>query len=135
MSGYCYLIVFTNGTVKGGKSANHKRRLVQHAGDAGKYGLKVKRYLVTAEHQDYHDTEKRLLHHLRQYSGYYRGEYFQDICEDNAVMVLCSLGHKVDDSKYDLPEEPQDKLDNLTRMVRLMPHRQIAALTNCKVIH
>ena len=114
------MIVFTNGTIKGGKSGNHKRRLIQHAGDAGKYGLKVRRYLVTTDHEGYHDTEKRLLRHLAQYSGYRRGEYFQDICEDNAVMAIYSLGLKVDDTAYELPE---DKLSMLTKMVRLMPHR------------
>src|SRR3989304_8821238 len=104
MKGYCYLIVFNNGTIKGGKSANHERRLIQHAGDAGKYGLKVKRYLVTAEHQDYHETERKLLMHLSQYAGYRRGEYFQDICEDNAVMILNSLGFKTDDSEFSIPD-------------------------------
>lgn len=116
--GYCYLVIFTNGVVKGGKSSNHKRRLQDHVRDAGKFGLKVKRYLVTSDHENYHESEVKLLRHLAQYSGYRRGEYFQDICQDNAVMALCSLGFKTDDSEFSIPESRQEQLALLQRLTR-----------------
>jgi hypothetical protein len=116
--GYCYLIIFDNGTVKGGKSANHERRLRQHAGDAGKYGLKVSRYLVTADHVDYHESEKRLLQHLGSFSGYRRGEYFQDLSTDNAITAIHCLGHKVTDSEFDIPEDYEANMRQLTKLVR-----------------
>ena len=112
------MIVFTNGTVKGGKSSNHKARLIQHAGDAKKYGLKVKRYAVTQDHDDYHSSEIKLLRHLGQYAAYRRGEYFQDICEDNAVMALNSLGLKTDDSEFSIPDTAAERMNLLQALVK-----------------
>jgi predicted transcriptional regulator len=94
-SGFCYVVVFSNGFIKGGKSGDIFKRYKTHKATATALGISVKRAFYTEPHSEYHSNEKRLLSALSAVSEERVGEFFRGTSEDSAIEVLCSLGLEI----------------------------------------
>ncbi|BBL77396.1 helix-turn-helix domain-containing protein [Methylomagnum ishizawai] len=92
-TGYCYVVLFSNGFVKGGKSRDVFKRCKTHKATAAALGLSVKGAFYTEPHGDYHASEKRLLSALAEASERRVGEFFRGVEEAAALEALDSLGH------------------------------------------
>lgn len=55
--GHIYLVEFSDGTVKAGKSINPQSRMSQHYGESIRYGLEPTRVWVSPEHKNYSENE------------------------------------------------------------------------------
>ncbi|BBL77418.1 hypothetical protein [Methylomagnum ishizawai] len=93
--GYCYVVLFSNGFAKGGKSKDIFRRYKAHKANSAAYGISVRRTFYTAPHFAYDDTEKRLLAALSEVAEGRVGEYFQGVTEDAALKAISALGFEV----------------------------------------
>lgn len=91
--GYCYIVLFSNSFVKGGKSRDFFKRYKTHKTTAAALGLSIKGAFYTQPHGDYHANEKRLLLALAEASQHRVGEFFRGVDETTAVEALSSLGH------------------------------------------
>jgi hypothetical protein len=91
-TGYCYVVLFSNGFVKGGKSRDVFKRYRTHKATAAALGMSVKGAFYTEPHQDYHASEKQLLSALSAASESRVGEFFRGVPEESAVEALDSLG-------------------------------------------
>ncbi len=91
-TGYCYVVLFSNGFVKGGKSRDVFKRYKTHKATAAALGISVKGAFYTEPHEDYHANEKRLLSTLSMVSESRVGEFFRGVAEKSAVEALNSLG-------------------------------------------
>ena len=91
-SGYCYIILFSNGFIKGGKSGDIFKRYKTHKATATALGISVKKTFYTEPHPAYHANEKRLLLALSAASEECVGEFFRGATEDSAIEALSSLG-------------------------------------------
>ncbi len=93
--GYCYIILFSNGFIKGGKSRDILTRYKTHKAAAIGLGISVKRTFYTEPHSAYHTNEKRLLATLSLLSEERVGEFFRGVTEASAVEALISLGLEI----------------------------------------
>jgi CRP-like cAMP-binding protein len=91
-SGFCYIVIFSNGFIKGGKSGDIFKRYKVHKTTAVALGISVKQTFYTEPHSAYHANEKRLLSALAAVSEERVGEFFRGATEDSAIEALCSLG-------------------------------------------
>jgi hypothetical protein len=91
-SGYCYIILFSNGLIKGGKSGDIFKRYKTHKATAIALGISVKSTFYTESHLAYHANEKRLLSALSAVSEERVGEFFRGVTEASAIEALNSLG-------------------------------------------
>ena len=91
-TGCCYVILFSNGFVKGGKSRDILKRYKTHKATATALGISVKEAFYTEPHGDYHANEKRLLSALATVSESRVGEFFRGIPKESAIKALDSLG-------------------------------------------
>jgi DNA-binding MarR family transcriptional regulator len=92
-TGYCYIVLFSNGFVKGGKSRDVLKRCKTHRATAAALGLSVKGAFYTEPHGDYHANEKRLLSALAEVSENRVGEFFRGVEKTAALEALGSLGY------------------------------------------
>lgn len=92
-TGYCYIVLFSNGFVKGGKSRDVFKRYKTHKATAAALGLSVKSAFYTGPHGDYHASEKRLLSALAEASEHRVGEFFRGVEAAAALEALDSLGY------------------------------------------
>jgi predicted transcriptional regulator len=91
--GCCYIVLFSNGFVKGGKSRDFFKRYKTHKAMAAALGLSVKGAFYTEPHGDYHANERQLLFALAKAAESWVGEFFRGIEEAAAIQALKSLGH------------------------------------------
>jgi len=93
--GCCYVIIFSNGFIKGGKSGDFGKRYKAHKARSASLGISVKKAFYTEPHAAYHSNEKRLLSALSAVSEARIGEFFCGVAEDLAVQALNSLGLEI----------------------------------------
>ena len=93
--GFCYIVLFSNGFVKGGKTKDIFKRYKTHKATAIALGISVKKAFYTEFHPDYHANEKRLLSALSAASKERVGEFFRGVTEISAVQALNSLGFRI----------------------------------------
>ena len=91
-SGFCYVVLYSNGFIKGGKSRDVFKRYKTHKATATALGISVKKAFYTEPHPTYHANEKRLLSALAAASEERVGEFFRGATEDSAIEALISLG-------------------------------------------
>jgi CRP-like cAMP-binding protein len=94
-SGCCYIILFSNGFIKGGKSGDIGKRYKAHKARAAALGISVKKAFYTEPHPAYHANEKRLLSALSAVSEARVGEFFRGVTEASAIEALASLGLEI----------------------------------------
>ncbi len=97
--GYCYLVIYSNGTIKGGKTQDIIGRMNTHEKHGQKLGIYVDQIFVTSPHVKYHETEVNLLALLSENCTKRIGEYFQGVDINYSLQALSSLGFSV--SNYD----------------------------------
>jgi hypothetical protein len=91
--GYLYVVEFSDGTVKVGKTSNQpKKRIGQHKSAASSFGLSMARSWESERHDRHSDTEAALLAALRgQLPSRNGGEFFQggfEIAVDAAAKII-----------------------------------------------
>jgi hypothetical protein len=87
--GYLYVLLFDNGTVKLGCSANPGRRIESHRGNAEGFGIEALRVWISPLHDDYIRTEKELIAQAEMLGGkQIRKEYFAGV--DFAAVVTAA---------------------------------------------
>jgi hypothetical protein len=94
-SGFCYIILFSNGFTKGGKSRDIFKRYKTHKATATALGISVKKAFYTEPHATYHANEKLLLSALSTASEEHVGEFFRGATEASAIEALSSLGLRI----------------------------------------
>jgi hypothetical protein len=78
-TGHVYVIEFSDGTVKVGKSARPKARVNQHASTAACFGITIIRQWISNEHVGCDSTERRMIESLRaEFASRNGGEFFVD---------------------------------------------------------
>lgn len=96
--GFCYVIIFSNGTVKAGKTENLLKRFSQHKSSGIRFGASIDWVLHSVRHADYDNTEKSILSEMANISTRITGEYFSgiplekclEIAEETGVSFCCS---------------------------------------------
>ena len=79
-AGYVYVIAFSNGTVKVGKTQNTVQRLYAHKSDARKFGLTITDEWVSPLHAEWHSNELKLKYIAASLAGVPMGrEYFSNV--------------------------------------------------------
>ena len=91
-TGYCDIVLYSNGFVKGGKSRDILKRYKAHRATAAALGISARGAFHTEPHEDYHANEKRLLSALGAVSESRVGEFFRGIDRESAIEILDSLG-------------------------------------------
>ena len=109
-SGCCYIILFSNGLIKGGKSGDIFKRYKTHKATAIALGISVKRAFYTEPHPAYHANEKRLLSALSAASEARVGEFFRGATEASAIEALRSLGLDISSIEEGIFGMPQNGL-------------------------
>jgi len=105
-SGVCYIVLFSNGFVKGGKTQDILKRYKIHKSTAAALGISVKRTFYTEPHPAYHSNEKRLLSALSEISEEHIGEFFRGLTEASAIEALAALGfgtHSIEECIFGIP--------------------------------
>lgn len=75
--GHIYLIEFSDGTVKAGKSINPRSRMNQHYGESIRYDISMSRVWVSPEHKNYAENEVTAMEACAQHGEISGGrEYF-----------------------------------------------------------
>ena len=97
--GYCYIVIYSTGTVKGGKTTNIKHRIYTHKKDGLRHGIHVEHVFVTSPHDTYHETEEKLLAILSEKCTGRIGEYFQGIDIKYSIQAINMLGLSI--NKYE----------------------------------
>lgn len=93
--GYCYLILFSDGVIKGGSTIDPYRRFMQHRADAEKSGKTVERVAITNQHKAYKQTESKILKGLLIACKDSTGEYFKGVSFSEAAEVAESCNHSL----------------------------------------
>jgi hypothetical protein len=89
--GYLYAIEFDTGVVKVGQTVNPRRRLGEHAREAGAFGTVITDYWISEPHAHYLDNETALISFCRDRAPVVRREYFHGIPIDDAVDFALGL--------------------------------------------
>lgn len=77
--GYIYVVQFSSGVVKPGKTRNPDWRMGQHARLAEFHGAPIVRSWVSGKHLGISQTERRLLKFCEETGTCLSGEYFADV--------------------------------------------------------
>jgi hypothetical protein len=78
--GYVYVVAFSDGTVKVGRSADATRRLKDHKATARSFGLEITSEWVSPQHRDWKENELELMRLARELGGRQNnGEYFAGV--------------------------------------------------------
>ena len=59
--GYVYVLEFSTGIVKVGKTRNPRARIATHIEDARKFGASIKCLWLSVQHENYSDNERAVL--------------------------------------------------------------------------
>lgn len=90
--GYVYVIEFSNGVIKVGRTQNPEGRLSAHRGNARKFGAQVTNSWVSPLHEDWRENEHRLIGIAWALGGEVRGEeYFTGAAFDAMVRGASAL--------------------------------------------
>jgi hypothetical protein len=90
--GYLYVLEFTMGVVKVGKTNHPQMRALQHARDVGRFAGSIQRWWLSDIHLDYHATERELIQAAAQAGRQLTAdEYFADCSFDAMVSVARRL--------------------------------------------
>lgn len=85
VDGYIYVIGFSTGTVKAGRTNNPRGRITSHLIDAEKFGATISNLWLSTRHANYRSNERELLALLGSPS--HGNEYFTDIDFKGAVRL------------------------------------------------
>ena len=77
--GFCYVVFFSNGVAKAGKTTNLLARTKKHESDAHKFGNSIDSILFTEQINDFDQIEVRMLSALKKIATSNRGEYLHGI--------------------------------------------------------
>lgn len=89
--GYLYIIEFSTGLLKVGKTRNPAKRLDQHRHHAEAFGLSITRYWVSEAHDNYGENELRLISDMHEIGGVSNlVEYFSGVTLEEAVSTTAS---------------------------------------------
>lgn len=91
VDGYVYVIKFTTGTVKVGRTASPRDRFDSHANDAAKFGAQISDAWLSPRHRSFSSNERLLIEHVAADSSPYRAEYFPDADFARAVAFVQTL--------------------------------------------
>lgn len=87
-AGFCYLIEFSDGTLKAGKTIDLLVRYRQHKIDAESSGKEVSRIAHSEQHEAYGVTEQRIIDLLSSMGDRVKDEYFSGIPFELAVKTI-----------------------------------------------
>jgi len=90
--GFCYIIEFSNGVIKPGKTIDLLARFNQHKAWAQKQGADALQIAFTDQHADYGKTEKLMLSSLIKNAESNKGEYLQGISFQECIRIIGDLG-------------------------------------------
>lgn len=90
--GYVYVIEFSTGLVKVGKTSDPAKRLETHRGNGAAFGADITRYWVSAAHDNFDSNETLLIQAMRDLGGTSnRAEYFTGVSMEESVAAAKSL--------------------------------------------
>jgi predicted GIY-YIG superfamily endonuclease len=110
--GHLYVIEFSTGVIKVGRSVNPATRLKEHTREAGRYGVTVLNAWASAEHEGIVQSERQLVDYARTQGTeaggyeYFKGASFDAIKEyaesidHNACADLATKERKVLDPEF-----------------------------------
>lgn len=84
IDGYIYIIRFSTGVVKAGKSSNPRGRIGAHLNDAQKFNAEIDQLWLSVRHRNYSENEKMLLSRMGDPSHgfeYFSGMSFEEVVE------------------------------------------------------
>ncbi|BDQ19714.1 hypothetical protein RQN9TF_10910 [Rhodococcus qingshengii] len=84
IDGYIYIIRFSTGVVKAGKSSNPRGRISAHLNDAQKFNAEIDQLWLSVRHRNYSENEKMLLTRMGDPSHgfeYFSGMSFEEVVE------------------------------------------------------
>lgn len=104
LDGYIYVIEFSTGTLKAGRSNNPRGRVKTHLEHARKFGATISRLWLSVPHANYKENEAILLQELGEPS--FGAEYFASTGFDDAVAIAESalFFHVLTDSEREALE-------------------------------
>ena len=106
ITGYCYVVEFSNGRIKAGITGNISTRLKTHKSFALASGIVATRFAHTARHANYIENEKNLIAKLEKIGGVAHGrEFFEDVDFEYAAQCLRELECKGVEKRTLLPLE------------------------------
>ena len=90
--GFCYIIEFSNGVIKPGKTIDLLARFNQHKAWAQKQGTDVLQIAFTDQHDDYGKTESLMQSSLIKKAESTKGEDLQGISFQECIGIVGDLG-------------------------------------------
>ena len=88
-AGFCYVIAFSDGVIKAGRTNDLFSRYESHRVDAKNRGISIDAIAFTSQHESYKDTEALMLEQLVDVcESRIRKEYFTGISFDDAAKEL-----------------------------------------------
>ena len=88
-AGFCYVIAFSDGVIKAGRTNDLFSRYESHRVDAKNRGISIDAIAFTSQHESYKDTEALMLERLVDVcESRIRKEYFTGISFDDAAKEL-----------------------------------------------
>lgn len=87
-AGFCYLIEFSDGTLKAGKTIDLLVRYRQHQSDAKREGKQVIQIAHSKQHESYELTERRMIDLLSSIGNRVKDEYFYGVNFDHALAAI-----------------------------------------------
>lgn len=92
--GFVYVVEFSDGTVKPGRTDNPRRRMREHVAMSSKFGIALDRYWVSPVHDDWWENETAILNAVRGTCNM-NGEYLTGISFDDVVGIAESLTYQL----------------------------------------
>lgn len=117
--GYLYVIEFSTGTLKAGRSNNPRGRVATHLDHARKFGATISRLWLSVPHANYKENEQLLLKELGKPS--HGAEYFESMGFDDAVAIAESALHfhvLTDEERSELETEQKRRTEERIQELR-----------------
>jgi DNA-binding transcriptional regulator YdaS (Cro superfamily) len=90
--GFCYIIEFSNGVIKPGKTIDLLARFNTHKSDSRKHEIEINRIAFTEQHSGYSETETNMLSVLIPMGVSNVGEYITGVSFSDCVNSISSIG-------------------------------------------
>lgn len=90
--GFVYLIGFSNGVVKPGKTKDIAKRFAQHKAEAKRHGISVDRVAITQQLGDFSELETKVIGLIRRAASGNVGEYLHGTSFDECLDILMEAG-------------------------------------------
>lgn len=107
--GYVYVVEFSDGTTKVGRTKNPDKRIDHHRRDGEKFGILIEKVWCSSIHRDYEATEAGLIRYAigagKGQGGY---EYFTSLKFDNAVRFVEKLDVR-SSTEYQISSDKADE--------------------------